>query len=1152
MSIKLCVAFLFFLLLLLSFDAAAAPVQWPDTRMAAWHKTIVAVDEKVPNACLSTYIEDKFSIDCYGLAKIVTGVETGGKLVWTTSARDIGVEDFPGGVRAIYFLGGIKITTEFIPLMVGRGTPEQEGAALFTVKASPAAPVVIKCGEGMIISLAYLRSPWLRKDGIGNSDDSARIEDGIGLLKSLEHPLAVAVKADGPVSVEKGTDGGKILLIRLERGDGNLLLSFANEEKKAKKITALKPRAEVGKVNKYYAKLLRSRIETPEKHINQAFRSALYNLEYNWLEPLGWNESIHHWPALWHMQHTAGAEWIGQSDRSRLCIVTTAEHLLPNEAVTQFLPSGMIKRDFGGSNQYYAREINHYWDFTADRGAIKYLLPILERVIRQTFKEYDPDCDGLLAWGQQIGNQEDYVSTPFNGTTPSVEGINMLKTAANIAKALGERSKAAVYTASANEALAALKSELWQPDLGRFAYFKDPLGVVRLDGQYHTLIYPVIYGMLDPLDSWTSIGHLRDRLMGENGAAYLSNCFPSHVGGTWGMQSGVAQQPWTAWGLAAVGLRNEAYRPLKVAAEWVMNKDHRGSWPEINTEPSPSYFSPPAGLFIQSTIEALFGLEAHKPEEYLKVSPSFPDHWPYAKLYVPDYTVSYRRNGNTLDYTVTSAGSLSRRLRWMLPPCRIKNVEVNGKKADWSIAPGVNCITLKLDTPPARSTRFRISYEPVYFRVGAPKSVAEGDALSVDCPGLEIERLDDRCGVLSSIEMRGSSIRAAVRDGILKPYLGFGRIGKMNFSRRTFFLLGKAVGVRFWVPVEITILPRYECAPVGEILMTPVGGVTRFVVRNNTSAPLKGAARLNAAQYEFPVRLDIAPRSQKAYQVTIPKNLFALLSPGDNKASLILPNSQKLNLTLTASKLFDSSPELKMHAQSRMIPIPLPEDMLKPDADWQSFRTFYAYTMPAWMFSKPPMESFAGMNEVSVPGLPAVTFKLSDRKLLPISRKLARPAVTLDLKGEKYKKLYLLVVPFLDNHDTFSEVAEVDVTTDGAGVYSRILRFPGNLDLWCPEGIVGECATARKPRLERFGLLPMPEAKTGDWPEAKPPAFPQNEFWATCLPFKTASSVMNIIEIDLGRAISVKSVTLSTIGIDPALGLVAVTGETAGDVGILP
>ena len=169
---------------------------------------------------------------------------------------------------------------------------------------------------------------------------------------------------------------------------------------------------------------------------------------------------------------------------------------------------------------------------------------------------------------------------------------------------------------------------MWRSDLGRFVYFDDLQGNPRLDGQYHTLTYPAIFGITDLLDSYTSLRHLSDRLTDSSGAIYCSNNFPYHAVGTWGMQAGAAQQPWGAWGYAAAGLRNRVSDPLHALAGWVMDDNHRGSWPEVSTEAVPAYFSAPAGLYVAAVVEALFGLEMHAPDGYIRVSPNFPDDWP--------------------------------------------------------------------------------------------------------------------------------------------------------------------------------------------------------------------------------------------------------------------------------------------------------------------------------------------------------------------------------------------------------------------------------------------------------------------------------------------------------------------------------------------
>lgn len=804
-----------FVTLAVLFVGAANCVAFSE-RMAAFHETFVATDTLRPNSCIATYMKDKFSYtDTYHLARLVVGVEVNSKVHWSSEATSVHVEDFAGGVRATFDLAGVKVTTEAVPLMIGRGTPEQEGAAIYVIQTEPAATVVVKCGGSAVCGSQISRVAWLRDDAYGAEGDKAELSGDIGVLSSTLHPLKVAVKATDEMQVRGGDSGSSHLETRIEHGQGWILIAYAPGAAKAREIVSYSATSMLRAVHEYYASLNRCKIETPEPVMDEAFRTALYNLEYNWLYPYGWNECIHHWFALWYMQHTGAAEWIGQVDRSRDCNITTAENLLPDGSIPQFCPNGTTRKDFGGSNQFFSWQVRHYWQFTADKQTIARLAPALYRSLDQTFEQYDKDCDGLLCWGQQIGNQEDYVSTPFNGSSPAIEGINMLHTAAQVVRTLGDETRAEVYEDRARAAIARLRSELWQPDLGRYAFYKDPAGVVRPDGQYHTLIYPVIWGMLDPLDSWTSIRHLRDRLIGENGETYCSNNFPCHVVCTCGPQAGAAQQPWAAWGLAAVGLRNETYRPLKAVASWVMDENHRGSWPEVSVEATPAYFSPPAGLYIQAVIEALFGLSVNKPEGYLSISPSFPDSWPKAKLTVAEYTATYARTGNTLQYTVTSAAPLERRIRWMLPPCKLVGVKIDGKPVSYKVFESVNGITLHIDTPPAKTTEITIGYAPISVQANLQLAAVEGGELTLSIEDCEIDAIDDRCGVLQSTQrISPSELRVRIKQGLLEPYADFGPLGQMNFAKRTFFIHCIPSGADpFWAPVDVTVLPALFVEP---------------------------------------------------------------------------------------------------------------------------------------------------------------------------------------------------------------------------------------------------------------------------------------------------------------------------------------------------
>jgi hypothetical protein len=228
--------------------------------------------------------------------------------------------------------------------------------------------------------------------------------------------------------------------------------------------------------------------------------------------------------------------------------------------------------------------------------------------------------------------------------------------------------------------------------------------------------------------------------------------------------------------------------------------------------------------------------------------------------------------------------------------------------------------------------------------------------------------------------------------------------------------------------------------------------------------------------------------------------------------------------------------------------VPLPEALLQSDETWRDLRPWYAYGHMPWNAAKPPLLGLGDQEELEVEGLPGVRFALPGRKMAAVSWRTA-PAVRVPLKSGRYKKLYLLVVPFLDNHDTFAPVARVIASGPGGIAASRTLHFPGDLDWWIPQAIVGAFSTVQGPRPDRFGLLPM-LGKNGDWPEAVPPAFPQPAFWASCRAVETSTTNLNVIELDLGRPTTLDAVALETVGADPALGLVAVCAET-GDGGDL-
>ena len=88
----------------------------------------------------------------------------------------------------------------------------------------------------------------------------------------------------------------------------------------------------------------------------------------------------------------------------------------------------------------------------------------------------------------------------------------------------------------------------------------------------------------------------------------------------------------------------------------------------------------------------------------------------------------------------------------------------------------------------------------------------------------------------------------------------------MTYSRRSFFLLVEGPGeVRFWLPVDLTILPACEAAAQGPVQIDASGARVDLLVRNNSAAPLKrhGLARRRAQQLPGCARRAAAQRADR-------------------------------------------------------------------------------------------------------------------------------------------------------------------------------------------------------------------------------------------------------------------------------------------------
>jgi len=491
---------------------------------------------------------------------------------------------------------------------------------------------------------------------------------------------------------------------------------------------------------------------------------------------------------------------------------------------------------------------------------------------------------------------------------------------------------------------------------------------------------------------------------------------------------------------------------------------------------------------------------------------------------------------------------------------------------------------IEADTSAETDTVFELEWRRLDFELDAPVSIAEGAAIEIDLCGAVIDHLDDRCGVLASVTLdssvsrlaseddraangiggdtapQSSRLTAVIRRGLLAPYRCYGRLGQLNFSRRSLFLFCRPdEGTPFWLPVDLTILPPFEATAE---LVGPQSAPRdhdagswriRLLVRNNTATAAEGLATLSVFKTRLPVEVAVAARSEAAFSVVLPLECTTRGSPGDNEASLILPSGVVQELKIDCSQFVASDAERLKAARKRTVVIPLPEDALTAWNKRDDLRLFYSH-LTADLAD--PLAGFAeNLHNLTLPELPGVTFAIDKRRFVPVSSKSGRPSFTLPMDSRRCKKVYALLLAFIENHDMFCEVGRIELETDeparhpqvGDGVVVRTLHSPGDLHWWLPRRTQVRTCTVPGSQTQRHGLLPLLPAGASDRSLGRPPSFPQREFWTDSLAVSMPQGILNVVEIDLERGMPIKSLTLSTSGPGPALGLVAVTVETASE-----
>ena len=272
-------------------------------------------------------------------------------------------------------------------------------------------------------------------------------------------------------------------------------------------------------------------------------------------------------------------------------------------------------------------------------------------------------------------------------------------TAVRIARLIGEDP--APYDAEAKRIHEAMQRDLWLPDRGWYAEYKELHGLKRphpaaaLWTVYHTIDSRVP----DPFQAYQTLRYVdthfpRIPVTGDQHPDEDWFTLPSTnwVPYEWSLNNVyLGETAHTALAYWQGGRPDVAFRLWKGALLDAMFMGlNPGSLPNLSQydvyrRETYRDFGDSTGITARSLIEGLFGITPDALDGVLTIRPGYPEQWRHASITTPDISYAYKRSDGRESFTIESRLSKPLALRLILPPYgdKILSIETNGKPGKW-------------------------------------------------------------------------------------------------------------------------------------------------------------------------------------------------------------------------------------------------------------------------------------------------------------------------------------------------------------------------------------------------------------------------------------------------------------------------------------
>ena len=583
----------------------------------------------------------------------------------------------------------------------------------------------------------------------------------------------------------------------------------------------------------------RVKVVTPDPYINTLGAALSIASDGIWESPaylhgaIAWRMYLNAWrgaytadPLGWHDRAKSHFESYSKSQ------VTTPENgpvvfdekknlaRQKEEIGTAMFSSGYISRHPNKNTVAHHYDMNlvfidqmlRHFKWTGDTAFMKEMWPTIQRHLNWEKRNFDADGDGLYDAYASIWASDALQYSGGGVIHSSAYNYYANKTVAETAKKINEDPNP--FSKEADKILKATNEQLWIPNKGIFAEYKDALGNRLLhDAPGIWSIYHTIDSELsNPFESYQMLGYVENQIphipisaegLDKKDLYMISttNWQPY----TWSINNvALAEQLHTALAFWQGGQTEEAYKMWESALiesmylgaspggfEQLMHQDAmRG---ELYRD-----FADPIGMASRTLVEGLYGIQPDALAGVLTIKPGFPSKWNEASLEIPDISFSFKRENKQDTYKIENrlASKMNLKLILNAPFDGIENIKVNGKVVSWKAIPeSIGTPKISIEVPYNASYDVVINWKAVTFATIYTKPLYNsGEALNILIGKGEIISVYDPQAVLGEIIKSERTFQSTVK-------------GEGN---KTFFIQLKQGDFSWWKPIEINVKNKKE------------------------------------------------------------------------------------------------------------------------------------------------------------------------------------------------------------------------------------------------------------------------------------------------------------------------------------------------------